>query len=565
VSAKLTAIASRAQDEQFVAQCSWAGLRDKLPLRWPAPATTPTCPKRRFRSWYTHLGCQDLADPAVWPHLSAFDLLLRLVDFAPLRPVLAHILGWTSARGYTPFDPVSLFLLIGWQLVNGWTRGATLAHLQDPRFRDYAERFGFHDGVYPTEGGLRYYLWALGLPRPGLDLLIPLPAELGQDPVTVALHRLNYLLAQAARLLVAHGFITVTAWQQALLCPDGMIHLAASRLRCSSVTAACYEPTSVTTPRTCAAKLKDRRGCDCSTAACAQVCRFAPPRDTQARCVWYAGSNQPQANPNQPQSGDKPPKGRLYYGYRSMPLQLADPQRRCSIVLLDHFQSAEACEEWPATAELLALATFYPTLHVETVAGDAGFGYDLPLHTIYATLHARRVVDLRAHETDKNKALWPIRGYDDHGRPLCAFGYPLSANGFDAQRQRHKWLCAHACLHAIQPTVRLAETVYPPPECPFLDPTHPHGLVRNIAEHFPDGSIRLVRDVPFGSELWKQLYHRARNAVEGRNAFFEHAHLKRLPVYGEPRSRALAFLADLWLNLTTLARLFQEATAATAC
>ena len=563
--ANLTAVASRAQDEQFVAQCSWRGLRDTLPLRWPAPVTTPTCPKRRFRSWYTHRGCQDLADPAVWPHLSAFDLLLRLVDFAPLRPVLAQILGWTSARGYTPFDPVSLFLLIGWQLVNGWTRGATLAHLQDPRLRDYAERFGFHDGVYPTEGGLRHYLLALGLPRPGLDLLVPLPAQLGQDPVTVALHRLNYLLAQAVRLLAEHSFITAAAWQQALLCPDGMIHLAASRLRCTAITAACYEPSTTTAPRTCAAKLKDRRGCNCDTSACAQVCRFAPPRDAQARCVWYAGSNQPKDSPNQPQSGDKPKKGHLYYGYRSMPLQLADPQRRCSIVLLDHFQSAEAPEELPATAELLALAQLYPTLHVATVAGDAGFGYERPLHTIYATLHARRVVDLRAHDTDKNRALWPTRDYDDHGRPLCAFGYPLTANGFDAQRQRHKWLCAHACLRGTEPTVRLAETLYPPPECPFQGSAHPHGLVRNIAERFPDGSLRLVRDVPCGSELWKQLYHRARNAVEGRNAFFEHADLKRLPVYGEPRSRALAFLADVWLNLTTLARLFREATAATGC
>ena len=322
-------------------------------------------------------------------------------------------------------------------------------------------------------------------------------------------------------------------------------------------------PVAPSAPRPCAAKLKERRGCDCDTAACTQVCRFAPPRDVQARCVWYAGSNQPKDNPNQAARGDKPKHGRLYYGYRSLPLQLADPQRRCSIVLLDHFQSAEAPEELPATAELLALAQFYPTLHVATVAGDAGFGYERPLHTIYATLHARRVVDLRAHETDKNKALWPIRGYDDHGRPLCAFGYPLSANGFDAQRQRHKWLCAQACLQGAEPTVRRPDTVYPPPECPFQGSAQAHGLVRNIAERFPDGSLRLVRDVPFGSALWKQLYHRARNAVEGRNAFFEHAALKRLPVYGEPRSRALTFLADVWRNLTTLARLFREATAAT--
>jgi hypothetical protein len=51
--------------------------------------------------------------------------------------------------------------------------------------------------------------------------------------------------------------------------------------------------------------------------------------------------------------------------------------------------------------------------------------------------------------------------------------------------------------------------------------------------------------------------------VEGRNAAFEKWGLKRMPVYGDPRSRATIFLADVWLNLTTLARLVREATAAT--
>ena len=78
-----------------------------------------------------------------------------------------------------------------------------------------------------------------------------------------------------------------------------------------------------------------------------------------------------------------------------------------------------------------------------------------------------------------------------------------------------------------------------------------------------DGSCRLVRDVAFGSPTWKRLYHRARNASEGRNATFQRWGLKRLPVYGEPRGKAFIFLADAWSNLTTFARLFREATAAT--
>jgi hypothetical protein len=72
-----------------------------------------------------------------------------------------------------------------------------------------------------------------------------------------------------------------------------------------------------------------------------------------------------------------------------------------------------------------------------------------------------------------------------------------------------------------------------------------------------------VRDVAVGSPTWKRLYHRARNASESRNATFQRWHLKRLPVYGEPRGKAFIFLADVWANLTTLARLCREATAAT--
>ena len=79
------------------------------------------------------------------------------------------------------------------------------------------------------------------------------------------------------------------------------------------------------------------------------------------------------------------------------------------------------------TAPLLQLPTFYPDLHVDAVAGDAAFGYDLVLHIVYSELHARRVIDLRSHQTDQDK-----------GRPICPFGYALKANGFDFDRQRHK-------------------------------------------------------------------------------------------------------------------------------
>ncbi len=172
------------------------------------------------------------------------------------------------------------------------------------------------------------------------------------------------------------------------------------------------------------------------------------------------------------------------------------------------------------------------------------------------------MVDLRSHETDKDKNLWPLRGYDDKGRPICSYGYPFQANGFDRKRQRHKWICAKTCLNGTEPHVLLPDVVYPPPDCPYQDDQHSHGQVLNISERFPDGSIRLARDLPVGSSSWKALYHRGRNAVEGRNATFEDWGFKRLSVFGLQRSKALIFLADVWDNLTTLSRLIREATCA---
>jgi hypothetical protein len=52
-----------------------------------------------------------------------------------------------------PFDPVSFFLLHGWQIINKWTRAETLCHLAKKRTVDYEECYGFAEGIYPTGGG----------------------------------------------------------------------------------------------------------------------------------------------------------------------------------------------------------------------------------------------------------------------------------------------------------------------------------------------------------------------------------------------------------------------------
>lgn len=555
---RLSPIEARAQDSQFVAQCSLAGLRHRLPLRWPVSDDVPSSPKLSYRSHYVYRGWEDLKDPAKWTSLSPFDLLLRLVDFSPLRDVLAQRLGWTSARGQVPFDPVSIFLLIGWQIVNGWTRSELLRKIRDPRYADYAYLFGFQDGVFPTEGGLRYWLTALGRHSQNGNTVT---VQVDEERLTaITVEYLNDLIAQSVALLLDAGFISPQAWADALICPDGMIHDAASRLNCGCVTDTCYQPILPDEPRPCPAKEKGLRGCECDTVECASICRRATPRDPQARFIRYRGSNQPDS---QDKDGDAS-KGEPRYGYASLPLLLADPTRRFHIILMDHFSPASARQEVPFAAQLLQLPSLYPSLHVKDVAGDAAFGYASVLRIVRQDLHARRVIDLRAHQTDRDKALWPLRGYDDQGRPVCTFGYPFTSNGFDADKHRHKWFCGRACQNGGEPVVAIEDLSDHPSECPHLHTDTDYGQILNVGFSFDnDGSCRLVRDVAVGSPTWKRLYHRARNASESRNATFQRWGLKRLPVYGEPRSKAFIFLADVWANLTTLIRLFREATAAT--
>jgi hypothetical protein len=549
---------ARAQDVDFVAQCSFESLRHRLPLPWPISDDVPPSPKMSYRSHYVYRGWKDLEDLANWAHLSDFDLLLRLIDFSPLRDVLAQRLGWTSAKGHVPFDPVSIFLLIGWRIVNGWSRSQLLEKLHHPRYADYAGLFGFEDGVFPTEGGLRYWLTALGRHSQNGDTVT---VQVDEESLTeIAVEYLNGLIAQSVALLLDAGFITPEAWEEALICPDGMIHDAASRLNCGCVTDTCYQPTSPDDPRPCPAKEKGLPGCDCDTIDCAPICRRATPRDAQARFIRYRGSNQPDSKDQQGDANQGEPR----YGYASLPLLLVDPTRRFHIILADHFSAASARQEVPFAAQLLQLPSLYPTLHVKDVVGDAAFGYSCVLRVVREALKARRVIDLRAHQSDRDKALWPLRGYDDQGRPICAFGYPFTANGFDFDKGRHKWFCGRACQTGHKPVVPIEDLPDRPYECPHLHTDTNHGQILNAGFSFEnDGSCRLVRDIAVGSPTWKRLYHRARNASESRNASFQHWGLKRLPVYGEPRGKAFIFLADVWSNLTTLVRLFREATAAT--
>lgn len=142
---------TRAQDEVFVQQCSLSALLERLPLRWPTPSNTPSSPKKSYRSCYQYFGWSELENPACWVDCDDFDLLLRLVDFSGLRDVLAEQLGWTSAKGKVPFDPVAMFLLTSWQVVNNWSRAATLRNLRKSRYADDARLFGFEQVFFPAK------------------------------------------------------------------------------------------------------------------------------------------------------------------------------------------------------------------------------------------------------------------------------------------------------------------------------------------------------------------------------------------------------------------------------
>jgi hypothetical protein len=549
-------VETRARDSAFVQQCSLLGLQERLPLRWPTPPDTPPSPKRSYRSNYVYLGNADLEDWSNWQHLSDFDLVLRLVDFSGLRQVLAKLLGWTSARGRRPFDPVSMFLLVCWQMVNQWNRAETLRKLKDPRYADYRQRFGFQ-GENPTEGGVRYFLTTIGLNAKVEDDAVTVELDHGQA-VAIAVQQLNQLIAASVALIREADLVSPEAWERALVCPDGMIHDAASRMRCAFVQASCYRSISAGESRPCPAKEKDKPGCDCELLACALSCRRAPTRDPEARCVVYAGTNDAHRSTH---ASLEEEQGELRYGYRSLALQFAEPLRRFSFVLLDDFLAANAREENPTAALLLQLKHFYPDLRLDVVAGDAGLGYYSFLHAAHQ-LGAKRVVDLRSDPSDRRKAEWPIRGYNDKGRPVCPFGYALTSNGFDVQRRRHKWFCGQTCLRGAVPVVKLDQVIYPPQECAYQDPEHLYGQIVNVGKTFKNGSIRLVRDIPVGTPAWKRFYHRARNASEYRNSVLEGWGLKRCSLYGQPRNRTLIALADVWLNLATLARLVREATAA---
>jgi hypothetical protein len=528
-SATLSASQKRAAHPDFVRTFCLAALRPRLPLRFPVPPGLPPSPKTHYRSHYQYAGYADLAEATVLARLDYFEIVLRLIDFSPLRTDLARSYR-PSARGRVPFDPVSLLLCVCLrrELRLGWRRLARL--LAGRHGAGWRTLLGFHDSLTPSASGLRYFYNAVGPQR--CEALVSQVAD---------------LLHQAGLLPERSTFAGDPADRGVSITHDLMLHEAHSNMPCAYVTATCYQPSPTTqppTPRPCPARDAGRTGCTGDTPACTQVCRLATPADREARFIHYEGCNKEADLPNHPTD-----HGRAIYGYASNPDRLLDDRFACAWTLRTGLAPANTDERTLFPESFATLQARFPWLKIGEVLADAALGYQPCLDPIWQA-GALRMVDIRAAVGDDNPDVQLRRGYDAEGHPLCPHGYPLRANGHDYARRRTKWCCAQACAH---------DTQRPVPDCPYRNPEHPLGQIVNVGRTLPDGAVRLAREIPYGSAAWKARYGR-RNLSESRNGAIEGCGLKRLATSGLAHGRQEIAIADFLDNLCTLARLVQEAT-----
>jgi hypothetical protein len=173
---------------------------------------------------------------------------------------------------------------------------------------------------------------------------------------------------------------------------------------------------------------------------------------------------------------------------------------------------------------------------------------------VHNDLQALRTIRLRHAAGDDDPLTCLTRGYDQNGIPLCPHGYRLSSNGHDYQRQATKWVCRLKCTHQPDPDIPGPASGASCSTCPFAHPDHPLGFSLTTSLTLPDGSLRLARDIPVGSDTWqlrigRQSYSESRNATQARRQ------LKRSRAFGRPNTAKAMLLSDtlsLAFNLTRL-------------
>ena len=529
---KPTAIEKRAQNTKALEPFTLHNLKQKLPLVFPRDPNLPPSPKPRYRSDYRYLGFDDLNEETI-ETFSPFEIAVRLFDYRYLEPLLAAHIYVASAKGQVPFHPVSMYLLSLYRRERNLSRHEVLRILKHPQDGLALRRctgFGAVEqfaNVFPSESGLRYFEGKL-------------TPELQQEINALQLD----VLYQASLLPVKPE-----ADEKATLSFDGMLHAARSHMRCSSVKASCYEPV----PRLCLAQEKGKQGCDCDSEDCADICRQATPRDPQARFIIYTGNNKrARTSPNTPiQTQERRSRiKRMVYGYYSYAGQLLDDVLATYWILPAAFGSATCGDPALFPDNLAYLQTRFPWLRIGEVITDAGACEQACLDAIWDA-GALRLVDICANKSDDDLNTRLTRGYDENGHPLCPFGYVLRSNGYDYQRRQAKWRCAKRCQNDLQ------SRVY---QCDYLQATYKHGYTVTVGRTHADGTVRLAREIPYGSPAWKQRYNR-RNSAESRNSVLARWGLKRMPVHGLASSHVTVLQGDFVANQRTLVRLIREATA----
>jgi hypothetical protein len=385
-----TAMQKRAPHPEALAPFAPAHLWPRLPLRFPLDPTWPPSPKHNYRSHYRYLNAAGLDDLQCEETLSSFEVALRLIDYAHLEPFLAAHIYAPSSKGQTPLHPVSMYLLHLYRREHNLSRLETLRLLQSQEGAALRQRLGFAE-AFPSEAGLRYF----------------------EGQITPQLQwEIN---AMQIDMLYQAGLLPTRPddARKVTLSFDGMLHEARSRMRCAHVRETCYQKA----PRSCPAREKHRRGCDCTTAQCAQACRHSTPRDPEARLVVYTGRNKRAADspntPTQPQD-QKPPRSRLTYGYYSYAGQILDDALATYWILPAAWGAATSTDRDLFPENFTALRQRFSWLEIDAVLADAGAGYQCCLDPIWEA-GALRLVDIRADPGDDDLETQLARGYNHDG------------------------------------------------------------------------------------------------------------------------------------------------------
>jgi hypothetical protein len=533
----------------FVDAFRWENMRPRLPLQPGMTAGVPEWQSRRCRSCYRWLPPDEVQSATDLAGLDDFDLILRLFDFSPWRPILAQ--RFKSHLGPPPFDPVSMGLGILLALWRGWSWPALARELRSSeRGEGYCRRLGFDPGDIPSASAFRMALN-------------------NSDPVWIL-----ECVDSLARGLMAQGIIPSESTfpsdgpaRGMSIALDSQLQEARSRMRCRFQRQACFAPVD---QRQCAAQAAGRRGCDCTGEDCSQRCRFTTPRDPDAAYVYYSGTNQPKS-PHagvDAKEGKRGSRGKHHFGYKSKGFNIVDDRLFTFWPLPGPFVPANRNDHLQTVPGLQDLSRRFPELAIGEVLGDAGEGTEEVLNFVYKQLKALRTIALIQHQNDEDPLTCLRRGYDQRGTPLCPYGYSLYFNGHDYQRQTSKWICNQRCLRQQDPdllqhgqTNSPGELSLPEPEdCPYGDPQRV-GFVVTVDDQLPDGSRRLARDLQVDSPTWKLRMGRLSYA-ESRNAGQTRHGVKRSPWFGLANAAKASYLSDLLTLAANVARFVREATLA---